>query len=113
ADLPGAQGDRVEKDWQEYRRSQQKRRFKALSKTEQSSLRQEFISYINSDPTMTRAKDKFRLDGGWESRFIKYEFEVKFLERLLTEPHETSLEAFSAWWETKEIKNLMADAPQI
>ena len=95
--------------WEIYRQEQAIARFTALPFQQQQELRSSYEKAIECE-LRTLARDKFRNDGGWNSRFIERDFLSKVMLPLLETPAELELEAFKAWWPEQELKNLLTQA---
>lgn len=103
-------GDELKATWSLHRSNRALELFEALLPEKQRRLRESYIDNIENGNSRTIAKDKFKYDGGWNSRYIQNDFQSKVMFSLLKEPIDVDFEAFKAWWPQQELKNLLVEA---
>lgn len=98
---------KMEKDWHQYRLDQSEVRFRALSEDDRSHLKQKFIESIETSSDQRLTREKYRYEGGWESRWVQAEFQRKVMLKLLETPEETDFKVFKELWPKREIQNML------
>lgn len=96
-------------EWSAFRRERAFDYFDKLTDLGQNSLRQSYLNSIQDNRNSSIAREKFKYDGGWNSRYVVEDFYSKCMTELLKEPEELNIEAFKRFWPKHEIKKLLAE----
>ncbi|MGC1307821.1 MAG: replication initiation protein [Phormidesmis sp.] len=96
--------------WTSHKHNRSLKLFEALSLSQQKALRTSYLQSIEHDDSYKIARDKFRYDSGWNSRYIQNDFHNRVIIGLLKAPTDVDFEAFKQWWPQEEIRYLLAEA---
>ena len=100
----------LRQSWDEHKIIAAESRFAELASEQQNTLRQNYLQFIKTEPDARLIYERFRREGGWQSRMVQHGFKAKVLPTLLEGGHETCFEAFKQWWPQQEMKNLLDKA---
>jgi len=107
---PDEWNESLKYEWESHKRDRSLELFKLLAPNRQQALRNSYIESIDNDGSRTFARDKFKHDGGWNSRYIENDFRSKVMFKLLESPIDVDFEAFKEWWPQHELQKLLAEA---